>query len=518
MIYDVVVVGGSIGGVLAAKKASQLGKKVVLIEKTKWIGGQFTNQAVPPDEHPFIEEFGATQSYMAFREDIRSYMKTNLPVKNHVLSNSRWNPGHATVSRLSAPPKIFLKHFEKMLEPYLNKQLTLFLNHSLVSAEVTNHVIKSIEIINQDTNEKSIIIGHVFIDATDTGELLPLSKTKFKVGRESKFETNEPNAGETEDSQDIQPVTWVAALEYCEGESHIIEKPSEYAYFKAKFWPCEDDKPILSFYGPDSSTGKTKEFIMFDGDQPNKFSLWSYRRIIDPRDFEDGFYPNEVTLINWPQNDYIFGNLFDDPNSEYHQYMSKQLTLSLIYWLQTEAIKKDGSVGYAGLKLRGDILGTEDGLAQSPYIRESRRIISQKTITEHHMNANIINQMSEIDDSVGVGAYHIDLHMTTRAHRFFYFNTWPFQIPLSSMIPIETKNLIPGCKNIGTTQLTNGCFRLHPVEWNIGEVAGILASTILDWKCSLKSMLEDEKLQKFQSILDSHGIERAWPIEKIRVI
>jgi len=61
MIYDVIVVGGSIGGVLAAKKAAEKGKTVLLIEKTRWIGGQFTNQAVPPDEHPFIESFGSTQ-------------------------------------------------------------------------------------------------------------------------------------------------------------------------------------------------------------------------------------------------------------------------------------------------------------------------------------------------------------------------------------------------------------------------------------------------------------------------
>ncbi|MGG2474547.1 FAD-dependent oxidoreductase, partial [Rhizobium sp. BR5] len=34
-------------------------------------------------------------------------------------------------------------------------------------------------------------------------------------------------------------------------------------------------------------------------------------------------------------------------------------------------------------------------------------------------------------------------------------------------------------KNIGTTHITNGCYRLHPVEWNIGEVAGMLAAYCL---------------------------------------
>jgi hypothetical protein len=41
-------------------------------------------------------------------------------------------------------------------------------------------------------------------------------------------------------------------------------------------------------------------------------------------------------------------------------------------------------------------------------------------------------------------------------------------------------NLLPACKNAGVTHITNGCYRLHPVEWNIGEAAGALAAYCLD--------------------------------------
>ena len=43
------------------------GRRVILTEETHWLGGQLTNQAVPPDEHPWIEDFGATASYRALR-------------------------------------------------------------------------------------------------------------------------------------------------------------------------------------------------------------------------------------------------------------------------------------------------------------------------------------------------------------------------------------------------------------------------------------------------------------------
>ncbi|MCG6199607.1 FAD-dependent oxidoreductase, partial [Anoxybacillus sp. LAT_38] len=62
---DLVVIGGGVGGCAAALAAAKLGRTVVMTEETSWIGGQLTSQAVPPDEHPWIEQFGCTRSYRA---------------------------------------------------------------------------------------------------------------------------------------------------------------------------------------------------------------------------------------------------------------------------------------------------------------------------------------------------------------------------------------------------------------------------------------------------------------------
>lgn len=45
------------------------------------------------------------------------------------------------------------------------------------------------------------------------------------------------------------------------------------------------------------------------------------------------------------------------------------------------------------------------------------------------------------------------------------------------------ENLLPGAKNLGTTHITNGCHRLHPVEWNVGEAAGALAAFCAQRRC-----------------------------------
>lgn len=69
------------------------------------------------------------------------------------------------------------------------------------------------------------------------------------------------------------------------------------------------------------------------------------------------------------------------------------------------------------------------------------------------------------------------------------------------------------CKNIGTTHITNGCYRLHPVEWNIGEVAGALAAYCMQQGYTPRQLRNTQPLlEDFQRLLVSAlGIELAWP-------
>ena len=104
--------------------------------------------------------------------------------------------------------------------------------------------------------------------------------------------------------------------------------------------------------------------------------------------------------------------------------------------------------------------------------------------------------------------------MTTKTKTYFFDETYPFQIPLGSLIPVETTNLVAACKNIGTTHVTNGCYRLHPVEWNIGESAGYLVAFCLMNNVTPKMVYEnDDLLVKYQATLVENGIQLRWPKE-----
>jgi hypothetical protein len=74
------------------------------------------------------------------------------------------------------------------------------------------------------------------------------------------------------------------------------------------------------------------------------------------------------------------------------------------------------------------------------------------------------------------------------------------------------ENLLAASKNVGTTHITNGCYRLHPVEWNIGEAAGSLAAYCVDKGLLPRQVRNDPSLlSEFQRGLVDQGFELEWP-------
>lgn len=232
--------------------------------------------------------------------------------------------------------------------------------------------------------------------------------------------------------------------------------------------------------------------------------------------YRPGFAASDVTIVNWPMIDYLPGPLIgvDDKERDRHLAAARELSMSMLYWLQTEAPRPDGGTGWPGLRLRGDVLGTADGLAKAPYIRESRRIVARRRIVEQDLSLAVRGERGAVryPDSVGIGMYRIDLHPSTGGDTYVDVASSPFQIPLGALLPVRVRNLLPVCKNIGTTHITNGCYRLHPVEWNIGEAAGSLAAYCLDNRLDVEQVYEDgEELSRFQDELVRAGVELAWP-------
>lgn len=518
---DVLIVGGGLGGVAGALAALRLGKRVVLTEETDWLGGQLTAQAVPPDEHPWIESTGCTASYRRLRESIRSYYRRNYPMTPEARADVHLNPGMGGVSRLCHEPQAARTAIEGMLAPYCSsRQLEVLLRHRPTGAECDGDTVRAVMFLDEETGEEVVIHAPYILDATELGDLLELAGVEYVIGAESQDETGEPHAVAGEPQPlDQQAVTACFAVDYLPDEDHTIEKPEEYDFwrsYRADFWPA----PQLSWVYPSPITLKALDRPIFNGptDRKQAGDFWHYRRIFYRKYYTEGTYLSDISLINWPQNDYWLGPLVGVPEAEKEKHLrgAKQLSLSLLYWMQTEAPRLDGGCGYRGLRLRPDIVGTSDGLAKYVYVRESRRIRGECTVLEQHVGVEArgeIKGAEPFDDSVGIGCYRIDLHPSAGNRTYIDVSCWPFQIPLGALIPVRVENLLPACKNLSVTHITNGCYRLHPVEWNIGEAAGALVAYCMEKGLAPREVRNAERhVRDFQRVLtDVLGFTLVWP-------
>ena len=525
---DIVIIGGGLGGCAAALAALRLGLRVVMTEPTAWIGGQLTAQGVPPDEHRWIEQRGAPQSYRTLRTRIRDYYRRHYPLTEAARRTIHLNPGGGSVSRLCHEPRVALAVLRNWLAPYLSGQrLRILIEHHPIDADVDRDRIRAVQVRSLRSGRIRVLRAPYFVDATEFGDLLPLTGTESVTGSESRLETGELHAADKADPHNQQAFTVCLAVDYRADQDHTIERPDDYDFWRSYSpqlsppWPGR----LLDFAytHPRSGKPKTLGFHPTQATPPGVLNLWHYRRIAEARQFTTGSYASDLSILNWPQNDYLLGNLVGVTPQErqHHLQRAKQLSLSLLYWLQTEAPRDDGGQGFPGLRLRPDVMGTEDGLARHPYVRESRRIRGLFTVREEHVgrkNRSLATGQPEdrvtaarFVDSIGVGSYPIDLHPSTGGDNYIDFASLPFQIPLGALIPQRVLNLLPAAKNIATTHITSGCYRLHPVEWGIGEAVGCLTRFAIDQRAPPVAIRQRPKqLQHFQALLRQQGTEIEW--------
>ncbi len=290
--------------------------RVVLTEETDWLGGQLTAQAVPPDEHRWIEEFGCTASYRAYRNAVRSYYRRVYPLTEEARAAVDLNPGNGGVSRLTHEPKVSVAVLNDMLAPYASSgRLTILLEHVPASAEVTGDRVRAVAVLDKRSGERRSIEAKYFLDATELGDLLELTKTEHVTGRESQAATGEMHAATEAQPANSQSYTFCFAMDYLAGEDHVIDQPADYTFWREyvpKLSPPWVGR-LLNWTACDPRTWKPRKAYMEPnpGDQQARsgLNLWTYRRIADRRNFRPGTYRSDITVVNWPQNDCWLGDL-----------------------------------------------------------------------------------------------------------------------------------------------------------------------------------------------------------------
>jgi hypothetical protein len=512
-VIEILIAGGGLGGVAAALAACEAGARVVLVEPTDWLGGQMTSQGVSAlDEHPLIETQPPSRSFAVLRAAIREhYVHAYGAPRVMPGSDAPLNPGNGWVSALCFEPRAGVQAIDALLAPHIAAG-RLEVHYGLRPVTATAEAGFVREVVfgrDDDVSDAPEVVLRVaaerVIDATELGDLLPLTGTAYVTGAEAHSDTGEPHAVEIAAPDEIQSFTYCFAIEHRPGESHVIPKPPGYDANRTT-------QPFSLTIG-----NPTRTFGMFEPTPSVALTFWTYRRMLDAAllDPSGARGLRDIALINWHGNDYHNAHLIDVSRAERGRIEqdAKNLSLGFLYWLQTECPRDDGSGnGYPGLRLLAEVMGTRDGLSKTAYVREARRIVPLRRVLAQHVLKEGRTSAEHYDDTVGIGWYHMDLHPAVgQPDKTFFLPTHPFQIPLGALIPQKTRNLLAANKNIGVTHLSNGAYRLHPVEWAIGEAAGAAAAYSLRERITLQALwYSSMHLRAYQELLRARGVALDW--------
>jgi len=511
---DIVIIGAGFSGVSAALAASQGKHTVCMTEPTLWVGGQATSQGVSAfDDNKWIDTTGGTSTYLDLSRRIRMYYAgfrrdTTLTVEQ-AIKGPLANPGGCWVGRLCFEPEPAEKILMSMLQPALSSgRLWLWVHTAPAKVERDGRTIRSVLVYDFAHSAWLRLHGQYFVEASERGDLLPLSSLPFRIGAEAQSETHERNAPLVAQPRASQSFTYPFILTESKtpalpSESKNDPKPPAYDSFLPRYTMVVD-------YGK----GQLLTYGFYEARKGLPGSFWVYRRSVNAALFKPGAFPSDRAMINWSSNDHCDANLLsDDPLLQAHALQdAKRASLGFAWWMRHEVPRDDHSgTGYPQLQVMPHAMGSADGLSQFPYIRESRRIVPVRTIVEEDLAVDFQPgaRAAHYPDTVGIGWYPIDIHSCDRQD--FVSASKPYEIPLGALIARDADNLIAVGKSIGTTHITNGAYRLHPTEWAIGEAAGTMLLWAIDHHISPAALDSDPaQLARLQRELVQHGHPIFW--------
>ncbi len=571
---EILIAGGGLGGVAAAYDSLRLGQQVCMTEITDWIGGQVSAQGVSAlDERPLQRENDFFPSgYSEFRQRvITKYDGDPNPGKCWV-SVLCFSPqvGHQVVVEMLDPYvesgqlQLFTDTVIKSVdvEQGLVTSVEAIQNHpkrseldggqrgplstyflDLYDSQPSEDWDKTIIQFNPPTERQGSGLPWMVIDATETGELFPLAGIPYRLGTDPATRW-EPSAKEVVDPYCTQGFTYPFVMEHT-SVPQVPFKPefydeaehgNYYSYEQARFnFPL-----IFTYRRIQGEVGGTTADAIRVGDQSMQNWTWGNDwRITGP---SDNFILTQAQLEAEGQLDP--GGWQGGLRVESLQ-QGEDHSLGFFYWLvagttdfllqqEDPSFEKDYFLRFKLLTGAEAPMGTASGLSKYPYIRESRRLVGRPgpgypegfTIYE----TDITTKESDLQqgrprifyDSVGIGQYPIDFHdcidsdfeLLPANNKDAQGPSYPYQIPLRALIPQAVDNVLAGSKNIATSRIASGSYRVHPVEWAIGAAAGHTATFALRENlipAEIPSLLNDEPLQFLQQQIQDMGNPLQFP-------
>lgn len=491
--YDVVVVGAGTGGCAAAISAARLGMRVALVEESTWIGGQLTASAVST-----MDDVRRNRS--GLYGEVISRIVAHYKALGRTVNTCYW--GSDTIA---CEPAVGQKILSDMIAeaqgggPEGTGRVELFPETRVTSAHMEGS--RLVAVTGERNFRPLLFRGKVFIDATECGDLIPLTGARYRVGN--------CIAPHIDPEANVQDITYVAVIRRISGdlppELRITTPPPGYDDH------VEDFRILVTKDGSPKPGVKPVNPVVHN----------AYRGLPDPenpRSVDCGranTWPHiSKTGINWAND--VPGNPGNQPglsvryieDRRFRKAVDRQAllrTLQFLYYFQNEAGASNWTVdttqGFGSFfschwevwkDMPEEYASVLRHFPPTPYVRESRRIVGLRTLTAADVERDEKTGMAfrNFSTSVALGEYPVDIH-GSHLDRYLehdlgefehiFPSSWVpskgvFQVPLEVLIPEEVDGLVAAEKNISVSRMVNGATRLQPITLLTGQAAGTLAA------------------------------------------
>ncbi len=505
---DIVIYGGTPGGLASTLAAARLGRRVILVEPNLHVGGMTTSGLGKSDIENRAMIGGIFREFV--QAQLRHYRET-------------YGPDHENIQLCRdgyyAEPSVSEAVFEAMLAAE-GKRITVLRGWRLAEAHTSKGTLKSITILSKKDGSTRRIRGKVFIDATYEGDLYAAAGAEYRLGREARGEFHEPHAGIVyfdyqekkflpgatgEASEDLPAFTYRLCLTKDPKNSHKLSQP-----------PPGYDRSAYLGYFDDLQAGRLKgPKVLKPGRGYNPLHFDTLVRALSVTDI-----PNHKTDVN--MNPRPLGFPFTEENRGYIEgdeaardkirARIRNLTLGLIWFLQN-----DPEVPAAHRKLANELHFPKDEFTDDRehfpfqlYVREGRRLVGELTLTEHHITGKG-EAVTRHPDTIAIGEFPIDSFPCRKRQPgdtivlegylgMLDHITRPYEIPYRVMIPKKIDGLIVPVA-ASTTHVAFSSIRMEPTWMALGQAAGTAAHLAVQEKVQPR----DVPIERLREILRKNG-------------
>jgi hypothetical protein len=485
---DVVIYGGTSGGVTAAIQTARMGRTAILIEPTKFLGGLTTGGLGATDIGNKKAIGGLSREFYArvFRYYSDASKWTHETRETYFAKKPHGNTGSED-TMWTFEPHAATEIYDAMLKEVAGKVTIVFGERLDLKKGVIKDGAKITKILMESGRE---FTAPMFIDATYEGDLMARAGVRYHVGREANKVYGEIINGvqvartiHHQFTKNVDP--YVKPGDPASGLLKGIEKdPGEefsgdHKVQAYNFRMCTTDVPEnrLDWKKPENYDERWFELALRNVEAGDERISWA-----------PSWMPNRKTDTNnnfAVSTDFI-GQNWDYPDADYatrariwqaHEDWQKGLMWT---YAHHPRVPEKIRAAFQKLGLAKDEFADNGHWPRQLYVREARRMISDYVMTEKNCK-----RLEIVEDSVGMGAYNMDSHNIQRfvTKEGFVRNegdvqigSRPYPVSYRSIRPKAeecTNLLVPVC--LSASHIAYGSIRMEPVFMVLGQSAATAA-------------------------------------------